>query len=69
MRAALLCESPQSQAAIAGELTEALRQRLGIHLDVHVLDPETLPRWEVGKAQRVVQWHDGPAPFAVLEGA
>lgn len=69
VKAALLCESPDSPSLIADELIEALRQRLGIHLDVHVLDPETLPRWEVGKAQRVVQWTDGPAPFAVLEGA
>ena len=66
-KVALLCESPHEPSEISSELSETLRQRLGIHLDVHVLHPDTLPRWEMGKAQRVVQWSDGPPPFATLK--
>ena len=50
-------------------LDDALRQRLGIHAEVVVLPPGTVPRTEAGKAKRRVDWADGPAPLPGLETA
>lgn len=57
------CEGePQAQPAIA----EALRERLGLRARVNVAAPDTLPRTEVGKAVRVMHWHDGEPPVPGL---
>ena len=47
-----------------GPLADALRQRLGIHAEVVVLPAGTVPRVEIGKAKRRVDWADGPAAAA-----
>ncbi|MGX7827121.1 phenylacetate--CoA ligase family protein [Actinokineospora sp. 24-640] len=51
---------------LAQELTRALRERLGVGVDVRVLPAGTVPRTEVGKAQRVIRWTEGPAPLPGL---
>ena len=50
-------------------LVHALHERLGLRADVQVLAPGTLPRQDSGKAVRVLQWSDGPAPLPFLEGS
>ncbi len=47
-------------------LTAALRERLGITCLVRVVDPETLPRTEVGKAKRLFRWTEGEPPVPGL---
>jgi len=49
-------------------LVHALHERLGLRAEVKVLAPGTLPRQEVGKAVRVLNWSDGPAPLPFLDG-
>ncbi|MDQ6875311.1 MAG: phenylacetate--CoA ligase [Actinomycetota bacterium] len=51
----------------AQQLTDALRERLGLTCDVRVVPAGTVPRTEVGKAVRVVRWTSGPAPVAGLD--
>jgi phenylacetate-CoA ligase len=48
-------------------LVHALHERLGLRADVVILTPGTLPRQESGKAVRVLQWSDGPAPLPFLD--
>jgi phenylacetate-CoA ligase len=50
-------------------LVHALHERLGLRADVQVVAPGTLPRQESGKAVRVLQWHDGPAPLPFLDSS
>lgn len=49
------------------EIRAALRERLGVRTDVRVLPAGTVPRVEAGKAQRRVDWTEGPAPLGGLE--
>ena len=48
---------------LAGDLTAALRERLGITCVVRVLTAGTVPRTEVGKARRLVRWSSGEPPL------
>lgn len=50
-------------------LVHALHERLGLRAEVRVRAPGTLPRQEVGKAVRVLNWSDGPAPLPFLDGS
>jgi phenylacetate-CoA ligase len=49
---------------VATEVAAALQQRLGLTTEVRVLPGGTVPRVELGKAQRVVERtaQDGPLP-------
>jgi phenylacetate-coenzyme A ligase PaaK-like adenylate-forming protein len=50
------------------ELEARLRAELGVGVRVRILPSGTVPRTEVGKAVRVVAWHDGkPPPLPGLE--
>ena len=51
---------------IGHRLVGTLSARLSVSCDVRVIAPGTLPRTEVGKAQRVIRWTEGPAPLAGL---
>jgi phenylacetate-coenzyme A ligase PaaK-like adenylate-forming protein len=54
-------------ATTADTLADALLQRLGLHAEVVVVPPGTVPRTEVGKARRRVDWHpDDPPPLPGL---
>jgi phenylacetate-coenzyme A ligase PaaK-like adenylate-forming protein len=54
-------------APTAELLADALRQRLGLHAAVVLVPAGTLPRTEVGKARRRVDWTGGDPPFPGLE--
>ncbi|MQA87781.1 MAG: AMP-binding protein [Streptosporangiales bacterium] len=47
---------------LAGELQHALRQELGLTAEVRVLPVGSVPRVEMGKAVRVVNWAEGDPP-------
>jgi phenylacetate-coenzyme A ligase PaaK-like adenylate-forming protein len=47
-------------------LAEALRSRLGLHAEVVVVPPGTVPRTEIGKARRRVDWTGGEPPLPGL---
>lgn len=49
-----------------GGLGAALSAELGLSCDVRVLPPGTVPRVEIGKAVRVVNWESGEAPLPGL---
>jgi len=53
----------ESTQDIKDQLTRALKERLGITCQVHVLDPGRIPRTEQGKAQRLARWTQGQAPI------
>jgi phenylacetate-coenzyme A ligase PaaK-like adenylate-forming protein len=53
---------------VAGEVGAALLQRLGLTTEVRVLPAGTIPRVELGKAQRVVERTAGHDPLAGLRG-
>jgi phenylacetate-coenzyme A ligase PaaK-like adenylate-forming protein len=53
---------------VAAEVGAALLQRLGLTTEVRVLPGGTVPRVELGKAQRVVERTHGQDPFAGLGG-
>jgi phenylacetate-CoA ligase len=53
---------------LAGEVAAALLQRLGLHTEVQVLPAGTIPRVEVGKAQRVVHRTPEHDPLQQLRG-
>ena len=53
---------------VAGEVAASLLQRLGLTTDVRVLPAGTIPRVELGKAQRVVHRTADHDPFAGLGG-
>lgn len=63
VRLSVCCEGPDG---VAPALTAALRERLGLTCEVHVLPAGTVPRTEAAKAIRVVTWTDGPAPIPAL---
>ncbi|MEV4257049.1 AMP-binding protein, partial [Spirillospora sp. NPDC049652] len=50
----------------SAELVRLLRADLGLHADVAVLPAGDVPRVEVGKAVRVVEWTDGAPPLPGL---
>jgi phenylacetate-CoA ligase len=56
----------EGDVRVEGAIAKALRERLGLRARVAVAAPETLPRTEVGKAVRVVRWHDGEPPVPGL---
>jgi phenylacetate-CoA ligase len=51
---------------ISKRLGGALRDRLGLSCQVHLVRPGELPRTEVGKARRVISWEGGEAPLPGL---
>jgi phenylacetate-CoA ligase len=51
----------------AAEITAALQQRLGLRADVVVVPAGTVPRVEVGKARRRVDWTGGEPPLPGLD--
>lgn len=53
-------------AATEAEIAAALQQRLGLRADVVVVPDGTVPRVEVGKARRRVDWTGGEPPLAGL---
>jgi len=68
-RLVVCCEAADSTVdgtALAGRLRAALASRLGLTCEVRVGPPGSLPRSEVGKAQRLLRWAEGPAPLPVL---
>jgi phenylacetate-coenzyme A ligase PaaK-like adenylate-forming protein len=54
---------------VAGEVAAALLERLGLATEVRVLPPGSIPRVELGKAQRVVQRTPDHDPLAGLGGS
>ena len=66
-RLVVACESWGDNDRVRRELYDALFERLGLHADVAVLPAGTVPRMETGKAVRVVDWTEGPAPVAGIE--
>jgi phenylacetate-CoA ligase len=68
-RLVVCCEPTDALGSddLGHRLVGALSQRLSLSCDVHVVAPGTLPRTEVGKAQRVIRWSEGPAPIPGLE--
>jgi phenylacetate-CoA ligase len=68
-RLIVCCEPRESTVdadGLRGRLVGALSQRLGVSCDVVVSAPGSLPRTEVGKAQRLIKWSEGPAPLPGL---
>ncbi len=55
------------EAAAREALDAALRERLGLRADVVVVPPGTVPRVEVGKARRRVDWSGGEPPLPGLD--
>ena len=53
---------------VAGEVEAALAERLGLTTEVRVLPAGTIPRIEMGKAQRVVERTPAHDPLAGLDG-
>jgi phenylacetate-coenzyme A ligase PaaK-like adenylate-forming protein len=51
---------------VADALADALLQRLGVHADVVVVPAGTVPRTEMGKARRRVDWTAGEPPLPGL---
>ena len=68
-RLVVCCEARESTmdfGSVEHRLVGALAQRLRVSCDVRVSAPGTLPRVEVGKAQRVIRWTDGAPPISGL---
>ena len=67
----VVCCEPSSSTVddleIAPRLRGALARRLGIGCEVRVGEAGSLPRTELGKAQRVIRWEGGPAPLPGLD--
>lgn len=61
-RLVVACETTGSTGAVEG----ALRERLGIRAEVVAVPAGTVPRIEVGKARRRVDWTAGEPPLAGL---
>lgn len=59
-------ESTMDGEALRKRLVAALHRRLGVGCEVLVCEPGSLPRTEVGKAQRLLRWEQGPAPLSGL---
>jgi len=56
----------EGTATTAETLADALLQRLGLHAEVVVVPPGTVPRTEIGKARRRVDWTAGEPPLPGL---
>jgi phenylacetate-CoA ligase len=68
-RLVVCCEPRTSEVAddaLRARLVGALAQRLGVSCHVVVAPLGSLPRVEVGKAQRLIKWTEGPAPLPGL---
>jgi phenylacetate-coenzyme A ligase PaaK-like adenylate-forming protein len=50
----------------ARQIEARLREQLGVGVTVHVVDPGTVPRTEVGKAVRIRRWAGGEPPLPGL---
>lgn len=61
----VVVESAQPEG-LRQNLTDALRERLGITCKVVVAPGGTVPRTETGKAQRLARWNEGRPPVAGL---
>ncbi|MBO0774269.1 MAG: phenylacetate--CoA ligase, partial [Actinobacteria bacterium] len=59
-------EADAAGAGLAADLAARLRTELGVGVDVRIMPPGTVPRSEVGKAVRVVQWTGGDPPLPGL---
>jgi phenylacetate-CoA ligase len=64
VRLLVACEVDGATGEI--EIQTALRERLGLRADVVVMPAGTVPRVEVGKARRRVDWTGGEAPLPGL---
>ena len=62
----IVCAETAADAA-GPRLSAALRERLGLQVEVKLCAPGSLPRTEVGKARRVVRWESGDAPLPDLQ--
>ncbi|MGH3343696.1 MAG: phenylacetate--CoA ligase family protein [Carbonactinosporaceae bacterium] len=65
-RLVVACERVGGGPEVRDDLGRALVERLGLRADVALLEPGALPRTEVGKAVRCVDWTDGEPPVAGL---
>lgn len=66
-RLIVACEAVGGDAAPTTAVVETgLREALGLHADVRLLEPGTVPRTEVGKAVRCVTWESGEPPLPGL---
>jgi phenylacetate-CoA ligase len=65
-----ICEETEAaeRTRVAGEAQAALAERLGLTTEVRVLPAGTIPRIEMGKAQRVVERTPAHDPLAGLDG-
>ena len=61
-RLLVACETSGSTEVVEA----ALKERLGIRAEVVAVEPGTVPRVEVGKARRRVDWTDGEPPLPGL---
>jgi len=59
-------ESTVDHEELKHRLIAALAKRLGVSCEVVVALPGSLPRTEVGKAQRLIKWSEGQAPLPGL---
>jgi phenylacetate-CoA ligase len=66
LRVAVEPHADGQAGALGRELAGALRERLGVSVDVLVLPAGSVPRAETGKAKRLVRWSEGPAPLPGL---
>ena len=66
----VVCCEPRSSSVdpdlLRERLVAALATRLSLRCEVVVAEPGSLPRTEVGKAQRLIRWLEGPAPVRGL---
>ena len=65
-----ICEETEAaeRARVASEVEAAMAERLGLTTEVRVLPVGTIPRIEMGKAQRVVDRTSAHDPLAGLDG-
>ncbi len=67
----VVCCEPRSSTVdkewLASRLESSLGRRLSLSCSVHVVPVGSLPRIEVGKAQRLIRWSAGPAPIPTME--
>ncbi|MGH3326213.1 MAG: phenylacetate--CoA ligase family protein [Streptomycetales bacterium] len=66
VRLVVACERVGGGPEVRDDLGRALVERLGLRADVSLLEPGTLPRTEVGKAVRCVDWSGGEPPVRGL---
>lgn len=67
VRLVVACEVDGVGAPVRDAVEAALHQRLGLRADVVVLPAGTVPRVEVGKARRRVDWAGGEPPLPGLD--